>query len=176
MRKKLTDKQTLFVKEYLCDLNAKQAAIRSGYTARSAVVTASKLLTKANVAEAIAVGIEERAEAVKIDANYILSRLSEIDAMSVRDILTDDLRLKPLSEWPESWCRYISSIDLQEIAKSTQDAESAIHFIKKIKWPDKIKNLELIGKHVDVQAFKDRVDHLHKVTLEDLVVGASGRR
>ena len=34
-----------------------------------------------------------------------------------------------------------------------------VGFLKKIKWPDKVKNLELIGKHVDVQAFKDKVEH-----------------
>lgn len=47
--------------------------------------------------------------------------------------------------------------------------------LKKIKWPDKLKNLELLGRHVDVQAFKDKVEHTGEVALVDRIVAARKR-
>ena len=165
--------QRLFVREYLKDLNATQAAIRSGYSAKGAFVQGSRLLSNVKIAEAIEKGFEKRADKVEIDANYVLERLASIDKMNVSDILEDNLTLRPLSEWPLTWKQSISSIDLQEISVGMNDSDAAIHYIKKLKWPDKIKNLELLGKHVNVMAFKERIDHLHTVTLEELVTGES---
>ena len=171
---KLSDKQARFVLEYMKDLNGKQAAIRSGYAPKSAEVQASKMLSKGKVASAVKKAMKERTEETKIDAAYVLTRLRDIDKMKVSDILNDDLTLKPLKDWPECWLQSISAVDLSTtITSSGQgDAKEVVeNIMKKIKWPDTHKNLELMGKHVDVQAFKDRVDHIHTVTLEDLVCG-----
>lgn len=50
----LTDKQNSFVREYLVDLNAKQAAIRAGYSPRTAEVQGCRQLSSAKVADTIA--------------------------------------------------------------------------------------------------------------------------
>ncbi len=47
--------------------------------------------------------------------------------------------------------------------------------LKKIKWPDKVKNLELIGKHVDVMAFKERMEVNVNVTIADRMAAARRR-
>ena len=47
--------------------------------------------------------------------------------------------------------------------------------LKKIKWPDKVKNLELIGKHVDVNAFKERLEVSGTVTIADRMAAARRR-
>jgi phage terminase small subunit len=57
MTAKLTAKQARFVEEYLCDLNATQAAIRAGYSPKTATVQGSRLLTNAKVAAAIHGGL-----------------------------------------------------------------------------------------------------------------------
>lgn len=148
----LTPKQQRFVEEYLIDLNATQAAIRAGYSEKTANEIGAENLAKPSIAKAIQDALKERSERVQIDADYVLKRLVEIDQMDVLDIMDDDGNVKPLREWPKIWRQYISNIETISI----DDGEG---WLKKIKWPDKVKNLELLGKHVSVGAFKDKIEH-----------------
>ena len=85
----LTPKQQRFVEEYLIDLNATQAAIRSGYSEKSAQEIGAENLSKPMVAKAIQEALQERKERVQIDADYVLKRLVEIDQMDVLDVHGD---------------------------------------------------------------------------------------
>jgi phage terminase small subunit len=96
--------------------------------------------------------MDKAAEEAQVDATYVLKRLVEIDQMDVLDIMDENLNMKPLKEWPKIWRQYINNIESIELS----DGEG---WLKKIKWPDKVKNLELIGKHVSVGAFKDKIEH-----------------
>lgn len=98
----LTDKQDMFCREYLIDLNATQAAIRAGYSVKTANRTASENLSKPDIQSRIAELKAQRNDLVGINATYVLNRLVEIDQMDVIDILKDDMSLKPVSEWPSS--------------------------------------------------------------------------
>ncbi|MDH1171438.1 terminase small subunit [Pantoea agglomerans] len=148
---KLTDKQELFAREYLKDLNATKAAIRAGYSVKSAQEQASRLLSNVMVQSRISELKADRNEEVGIDAAYVLRRLVEIDQMDVLDILLPNGELKPIKDWPKTWRTTLSGMDVTEMAGD------AAGLLKKIKWPDKVKNLELLGKHVTVQAFKENV-------------------
>lgn len=148
---KLTDKQELFAREYLKDLNATQAAIRAGYSVKSAQEQASRLLSNVMVQSRISELKAGRNEEVGIDAAYVLRRLVEIDQMDVLDILLPNGELRPIKDWPKTWRTTLSGMDVTEMAGDDPG------FLKKIKWPDKVKNLELLGKHVTVQAFKENV-------------------
>ncbi|KAB0664019.1 terminase small subunit [Oryzomonas japonica] len=79
----LTNKQTLFVNEYLVDLNATQAAIRAGYSARSAYANACNLLHKPWVAEAVRKGLRERAEKLHLSGEDILRSIVDIRGKAV---------------------------------------------------------------------------------------------
>lgn len=95
------------------------------------------------------------AESVQIDAMYVLMRLKEIDELDLLDIMLDDLTgFKSLSEWPKVWRTSLSGIDIMQMS-GEDNVEAAI---KKIKWPDKVKNLELIGRHVSVKAWDKEVE------------------
>jgi len=155
----LNEKQKRFVEEYLVDLNATQAAIRAGYAERSAHVTGAKLLRNAKVAEAVAEAKHSRTERAQINADYVLSRLVEIDQMDVADILQADGSLKAIQDWPKVWRQYIAGMDLAEMFEGRGDEREMVGILKKIKWPDKLKNLELLGKHIDVSAFRENHDH-----------------
>ena len=157
----LTPKQQRFVEEYLIDLNATQAAIRAGYSEKTAKEIGSENLTKPNIAKAIQEAQNKRTEQTQIDAAYVLKRLVEIDQMDVLDIMDDDGNVKPLRDWPKIWRQYISNIE----TISMDDGEG---WLKKIKWPDKVKNLELLGKHVSVGAFKDKIEHTGKLEIQSL--------
>jgi phage terminase small subunit len=72
----MTPKQRRFVEEYLIDLNATQAAIRAGYSEKTAYATGQKMLKKAEaVKNAIAAALSERARKSEVTAEYVLSNL-----------------------------------------------------------------------------------------------------
>ncbi|OCA53930.1 terminase small subunit [Photorhabdus namnaonensis] len=153
----LTDKQEMFCREYLVDLNATQAAIRAGYSEKTANRIGSENLSKLDIQKRISELKSDRNEVVKVDAEYVLRRLVEIDKMDVLDIIDDDMSLKSVHEWPTTWRRYLSGFDLAEMFEGRGDDREIVGILKKIKWPDKVKNLELLGKHVSVQAFRENV-------------------
>lgn len=161
----LTDKQEMFCREYLVDLNATQAAIRAGYSDKTANAQAGRLLVNVSVQERIQELKSERGERLEVDADYVLKRLVEIDQMDVADILLSNGEIKPIKDWPKVWRITLSGIDVTEMAGD------AAGLLKKIKWPDKVKNLELLGKHISVQAFREQVKNEHDVvgTLSDLM-------
>ncbi|WBX91578.1 terminase small subunit [Achromobacter mucicolens] len=153
----LTDKQRRFVEEYLVDLNATQAAIRAGYSQKTASSQGERLLRNVEVAAALAKAQHDRSSRVNVDADYVLARMVEIDQMDVLDIMTDRMELKPVSEWPRVWRQYLSGFDLSELFEGTGDERAMMGMLKKIRWPDKTKNLEMLGRHLGM--FKDRVEH-----------------
>ncbi|MCQ3893038.1 terminase small subunit [Klebsiella quasipneumoniae] len=155
----LTDKQEMFCREYLIDLNATQAAIRAGYSEKTANRTASENLSKPDIQSRIAELKAQRNDLVGVNATYVLNRLVEIDQMDVLDILTSTGELKPVTQWPKVWRTTLSGLDVIEMASEGNTTA----LLKKIKWPDKVKNLELIGKHIDVQAFREQVKTEHVV-------------
>jgi len=110
---RLTDKQELFCLEYLIDLNATQAAIRAGYSARTAQAIGAENLTKPLISERIAKAFNERAEETKINAAYVLK-------------MSNELLLRCM-------------VDGEDFSPSGAG-----------------KALDLIGKHVNVQAFNEK--------------------
>lgn len=157
----LTPKQQRFVEEYLIDLNATQSAIRAGYSEKTANEQGSRLLANVSISEAIAEAKNKRTEQTQIDAAYVLKRLVEIDQMDVLDIMDDQMKIRPVNEWPKVWRQYVVNLENLELS----DGEGCF---KKIKWPDKVKNLELLGRHVSVGAFKDKVEHSGKLEIQSL--------
>ena len=81
---KLNDKQTLFCKEYLVDLNATQAAIRAGYSAKTARFIGAENLTKPNIAAFIAQAMAERSESTGITADYVINGIKDLTDMLVK--------------------------------------------------------------------------------------------
>ena len=156
---KLTAKQDAFCQEYLIDLNATQAAIRAGYSVKTAGRTASENLSKPDIQGRIIELKNKRSERTQIDADYVLQRHREIDELDIVEIIKSDMSgFRPLGEWPKAWRISISAIDISELFDYQDGKKELAGLIKKIKWPDKVKNLELLGKHVDVQAYKENID------------------
>ena len=74
----LTPRQERFVAEYLCDLNATQAAIRAGYSKKGATVRGTELLANRKVAEAVKAAQVKRAEKLELTAASISEQLIDI--------------------------------------------------------------------------------------------------
>jgi phage terminase small subunit len=162
---KLTPKQQLFCIEYIKDFNATQSAIRAGYSAKTAQSIGFENLTKPIIQSYLEVSIKERMENEKVNAAYVLKRLVQIDQMDVLDILNDDGTIKAVKEWPIVWRTTLSAFDVAEIGANS---DNPMMLIKKIKWPDKVKNLELIGKHIDVRAW-DKEKEIIDVTVSNIM-------
>lgn len=80
----LTAKQRRFVDEYLIDLNATQAAIRSGYSAKTAEDIGRQLLRKTPVAEALAKRMKDREKRTEITQDKVLRELAKIGFSDIR--------------------------------------------------------------------------------------------
>ena len=185
--KPLTAQQEAYCQEYIkAPENQTQAAINAGYSPTTAAKFASQNMRDVRIQKRIAELMEERNKRLRVSADYVLLRLVEIDQMDVLDILNDDGGMKPIAEWPKVWRTSLSAMDIATI-KTTQaslskengeadlSVEEVEHILKKVKWPDKVKNLELIGKHVDVMAFKERLDVNVNVTIADRMAAARKR-
>ena len=120
--------------------------------------------------------MEERNKRLRVSADYVLLRLVEMVQMDVSDILDDDGGIKPVSQWPKVWRTSLSAMDINRIRMAGKDGEDDIEStLQKVKWPDKVKLLELIGKHVDVMAFKERMEVNVNVTIADRMAAARRR-
>lgn len=175
--KPLTAMQEAYAQEYTkCPENQTQAAINAGFSPNTAAVKASVMMRDERIQKRIAELMEERNNRLRVSADYVLLRLVEIDQMDVIDILDDEGGLKPISQWPKVWRTSISAVDINRIRMAMKDDEEDIEStLQKIKWPDKVKNLELIGKHVDVNAFKERLEVSGTVTIADRMAKARRR-
>lgn len=146
----LTPKQQRFVDEYLVDLNATQAALRAGYSANTAQRIGSENLSKPLVAEAIFAAKSKRSEKTGIDAAWVLERLAQEAEADVADLYDAAGDIKAVDQWPEIWRKgLVTGVDVLSDGGDTK--------VTKMRFSDRIKRIELIGRHVDVQAFADKL-------------------
>jgi len=180
----LNARQEAFAQEVVRNGGDKVAARKAaGYstkmTSAAQSVDADKLFNHAKIslriAELQAVKMEVAEKEFRIDAGYVLRRFKEIDDLDILDILESDMSaFKPLFEWPKAWRTSISGVDIKKIIQGKDEPIEMI--IEKIKWPDKLRNLELLGKHISVNAFvkddgSEKSQPITNITVE--VVGAN---
>ena len=155
---KLTRKQSQFVLEYLIDLNATQAAIRAGYSTKSAEIIGHENLRKPNIEASIQKAMIERSERTKIDADWVLERNAAMLEADIADIIDDDGTYLPVKQWPKIWRQMLAGMDVQKLFDKHGSKGKRVGEVQKIKFIDRLKALEMIGKHTDVQAYKEKVD------------------
>lgn len=152
----LTPKQQRFCEEYLIDLNATQAAIRAGYSERTAEKIGSENLRKPEIVSVIDAAKRKRSEQTGIDAAWLLKRLAEEAEADLADIYDESGHLLPVREWPKIWRQgLVQGVDVDV----TEVDGVKMGEVIKVKVSDRVRRLELIGKHVSVQAFQENVNH-----------------
>lgn len=144
----LTPKQALFVREYLVDLNATQAAIRAGYSPETAESQGSRLLRKVKVREAIEEANEERLERVEVAADEVLRELKRIGLSDIVDIFDEEGRLLPFTQIPKDTRRAISAIKVKSYTEPGSGEDPVEVWTTEIKLWDKPGALSLLGKHL----------------------------
>ncbi|MES0444993.1 MAG: terminase small subunit [Desulfobacterales bacterium] len=138
----LSRKQKLFVQEYLIDLNATQAAVRAGYSPKTATEQASRLLTHVKVSTAIQNSMNDRSERTGIDSDYVLS--------SIHDTVERCKQSKPVT-YKNGDPVLCETPDGKIVPAYSFDSGAVL------------KGCELLGKHLKM--FTDKVEHSGAVTI-----------
>lgn len=180
----LNPKQQQFVREYLIDLNATKAAIRAGYSARTAAQQASRLLTDVKISAAIVEGRAQLAEKAGITAERVLQEYARIGFADIRDAVTwRSLKVgeQPFAADDESdrdeeavaareerqateRALHVTDIRFKDSDKLAPDVAAAISEVSvsaqgtvKVKFHDKKGALDSMARHLGM--FVDRVAH-----------------
>ncbi len=159
----LTDKQKLFVSEYLVDLNASRAAERAGYSKDSAGEIGYQLLQKTSISRAISKAFKRRAKRTQVDADRVIKELARIAFASIGD----------LARWNADT---VSLVDSEELSDDDKAAITEIVRTEsgqvKIKISDKLTALEKLGRHLGMfQSKKFDVSPEEKAVLEKFMDG-----
>lgn len=156
---RLTARQQRFVDEYLVDLNATRAAIRAGYSARTADRIGPELLGKTCVSAAISAAKAARAEKVRMDSERVLQRLVDMAEADLADLYDDQGNLLHPNQWPEVWRQgLVVGVETFTVPKGVgPDGKIEYAEVRKVRFADRLRVLELIGKHVNVGAFREQV-------------------
>ena len=146
---KLTEKQQRFVEEYLIDLNATQAAIRAGYSAKTADQQGSRMLANVKVQQAIAEHMAERSRRTGVNQDRVVLELAKIAFVRMTDVVDSNGRIKQDASADDLSC--IESIKYKE-----SDNEFGGSVEREVKIASKMKALELLGKHLGM--WNDKLD------------------
>lgn len=153
----LTAKQQRFVDEYLVDLNATQAAIRAGYSKKTARSISNENLTKPDIQEAISKGMRERSGRVEITQDMVLKELAKIGFSDIRKVVrwgeTQVRMVDADDDGAEDMVPYhgLALIDSTEIDDSIAGAIAEVSQTRdglKVKLHDKKGALVDIGRHL----------------------------
>ncbi len=147
---KLSPKQQLFADEYLIDLNATQAAIRAGYSPKTADQQGSRLLTIVKVRTYIEQKMAERSRRTGINQDRVLQELAKIAFVKATDLI-DPKDASVLENASDDDLAVIQSIKVKE---SWGEKGSSVE--REIKLADKTRSLEMLGRHLGM--FNDKLD------------------
>ena len=141
----MTQKQQQFIIEYLKDFNGTQAAIRAGYSPKTAQVQSAKLLSKGKVAAAVAQQTQARLEKADLTAERTLEEMRRLAFANVQDLFDAAGNLRPIHTLTREQAACIASLEV--IVKNAAAGDGHQDIVHKVKVWDKPRTLELLGKH-----------------------------
>lgn len=146
--KPLTDKQKLFVAEYLVDMNGGKAAIRAGFSERTARVIAYELLQDPRIQEALQAAMEERAKRVEITADRVLREAARVGLSDIRRLFNESGAMKPINELDDDISAAVASVEVFEEFEGSGSERVSVGQVRKIKLWDKNPALDKLMKHL----------------------------
>lgn len=149
MARKLTDKQQRFVDEYLIDLNATQAAIRAGYSVKTANEQGSQNLAKLSIQQVIAERMAERSRRTGVNQDRVVLELAKIAFVKMTDIVDSEGNIKGDAAEDDLAC-------IESVKYKHSDTDTGYSEEREVKIASKLKALELLGKHLGM--WNDKVD------------------
>jgi phage terminase small subunit len=156
---KLSPKQARFVEEYLIDLNATQAAIRAGYSAKTATVIGAQNLTKLNVAEAIEKAKAKRSERAGLTSDMVIDELRKIGFANMADYMKAGPGGDPyldFSALTRDQTAALHEVTVEDYVDGRGDDARAVKRTK-FKLYDKRAALVDLGRHLGLFEIKHRI-------------------
>jgi phage terminase small subunit len=129
---------------HVVDSNGARAATRAGYARGSAKVTASRLLTKANIAAAVEDALEDRHRRTEATADNAVRELTRIAFFDIGVLFDERGRLRPVTDLAPEHAAVIASIDLVTRKVGGGDVDC----VHRIRLRDKVQALELLMRHL----------------------------
>lgn len=147
---KLTEKQKIFAKEYLIDLNATKAAIRAGYSQRTAYSQGQRLLKNVEIQTLISKLMEERSERTEITADRVIQEIAKIAFADIGNFMSWDvdgnINMFPQESVDTS---VVQSVRSNRTLKPVGENEEVIEATVEVKLHPKLRALELLYNHVN---------------------------
>jgi phage terminase small subunit len=168
----LTLKQERFIEEYLIDLNATQAAIRAGYSEKTARSQGQRLLTNVDIQEAIQKAMNKRSKRTEITQDRVLQELAKVAFADIKDFVSfrTEKTVMDYDSEGEPVAAYSHVIDLKnsdEIDGAVISEVSLKDGQLKFKLHDKMKALQDIGRHLGMFTDNSNVNITSTKKLED---------
>lgn len=158
---KLTEKQKRFCDEYLIDLNAMQAAIRAGYKEGYAQKHSYDLLQQPQIKECIAKEMAERSKRTGINQDRVIRELARIAFIKADDVINmNTANVKKNANKDD-----LAVIQSVKVKKMPTKFGNGIE--REIKLADKLKALELLGKHLGMFTDKIEIEGNQQVQIVD---------
>ena len=148
-KRQLSEQRQRFVEEYLIDLNGTQAAIRAGYSVKTAQEQSSRLLSNVMVQEAISKAMAARSKRTGVNQDRVVLELAKIAFVKMTDVVDSNGRIREDATDDDLSC--IESIKYKE-----SDNEFGGSVEREVKIGSKLKALELLGKHLGM--WNDKLD------------------
>ncbi len=167
IKRKLSTKQQLFVDEYLIDMNATEAAKRAGYSEKTAYSQGQRLLKHVEIKKVFQKHMERRAERTEITQDKVLKELAIVAFGDLRNAVSWGPRGVVLKD-SQSLTQEEAGAIAEVSETTTKDGGS-----QRIKRYDKVKALELIGRHLGM--FTDKIEHSVNIDLAKAIEDARKR-
>lgn len=152
----LTEQQKLFCAYYVKDLNGPKAARAAKYSEKNAHSISCRLLSKVHIREEIERLMKRPLQKAAVTVDRVIKELARVGFADLSKAYEEDGSLKNIHEMDKSIVATISGIEVDEITAGKGSNKRSLGKTKKVKMHDKVKALELLGRHLKM--FTDNVD------------------
>lgn len=155
----LTPKQKIFADEYLIDLNATRAykvAYPRVKNEETAAAAGARLLRNVKVVEYVQKRMDERAQRTEITQDRVLQELAKLGFFDIRKLFDDSGKPLDITGLDDETAACIAGLEVMDVYEGAGEDKEFAGYVKKYKLSDKLKALELIGRHLGM--FKDKME------------------
>lgn len=164
----LKDRKKKFCEEYLIDFNATNAAIRAGYSKKTAYSIGSENLKKPEIAEYLAARQKELQNVTGITQQRVLLEYAKVAFVDIRKFYAVDGALKSIHELDDDAAGALAGVESYEekIKTDGEEEDIVIGTNRKIKTYDKVKALDSLARHLGM--FKDQIQISGQIGIEQI--------
>ena len=144
----LTVKQERFVEEYLVDLNATQAAIRAGYSSKTAYAIGQQNMKKLEIQTAIQEAMDKRSKRVEVTQDRVLLEYARLAFFDPRKLFMENGKPKDINQLDDDTAAALVGLDVLEEYEGAGESREFVGYTKKYKLANKLGALDSLGKHL----------------------------